>query len=165
MADNSADKRFAGYTFEEAVRIYSDTVTGICVMRLQNNSDAEDCFQNVFCKLYYNSPDFGTENHLKAWLIRVAINECASHRRKNSRQFPADKLHREPVFDQTDEMDISWALMETPPKYRDVLYLHYCQEYKVKEIAEILSIKENTVKTLLKRGRKILKSIYGGENT
>lgn len=59
-------------------------------------------------------------------------------------------------------MDISWAMMQVPEKYRDVLYLHYCQNYKVKEISQILKIKENTVKSLLKRGREILKSVYGG---
>lgn len=158
-----AEKLFAGITFEQAVRKYSDTVTGVCVMRLHNSADAEDCFQNVFFKLYYKSPDFKSDDHLKAWLIRVSIHECTSYMRKFRRQIPVDSLHNE-ITDDTDNLDISWALMKTPPKYRDVLYLHYCEQYKVKEIAEILSIKENTVKSLLKRGREILKSLYGGDN-
>ena len=58
---------------------------------------------------------------------------------------------------------MSWALMKTPQKYRDVLYLYYCEQYKIKEIAEILKTNESTVKTRLKRGRDILKSIYGGD--
>ena len=70
----NSDKRFADLTFEQAVHKYADTVTGVCVMRLQNAADAEDCFQNTFSKLWFKSPDFQSEEHLKAWLIRVAIH-------------------------------------------------------------------------------------------
>lgn len=159
----NSDRLFAGLTFEQAVRRYADTVTGVCVMRLQNAADAEDCFQNTFTKLYTKSPDFESEDHLKAWLIRVAIRECADYMRKNRRAVPA-VMHKEPSVDfDFDRSDMTWALFKTPPKYRDVLYLHYCEQYKIKEIAVILHKKENTVKSLLKRGRDILKSIYGGE--
>lgn len=159
----NSDKRFADLTFEQAVHKYADTVTGVCVMRLQNAADAEDCFQNTFSKLWFKSPDFQSEEHLKAWLIRVAIHECADYMRKNRRVTPA-ALHREVQHDfDFDQSDMSWALFKTPPKYRDVLYLYYCEQYKVKEIAVILHKKENTVKSLLRRGRELLKSIYGGE--
>ena len=79
------------------------------------------------------------------------------------RQIPVDNLNSENTIIYEDRFDISWALMKTPQKYRDVLYLYYCEQYKVKEIAEILAINPNTVKSLLKRGRDILRSVYGGE--
>ena len=84
----NSEKLFAGLTFEQAVRRYADTVTAVCVMRLQNYADAEDCFQNTFSKLWLKSPDFQSEEHLKAWLIRVAIHECADYMRKNRRTVP-----------------------------------------------------------------------------
>ena len=159
----NSDVLFAGLTFEQAVRRYADTVTGVCVMRLQNMADAEDCFQNTFTKLYTKSPRLESEEHLKAWLIRVAIRECADYMRKNRRVVPAVMYKEESVDFDYEKSDLSWALFQTPPKYRDVLYLYYCEQYKVKEIAFILHKKENTVKSLLRRGREILKTIYGGE--
>lgn len=57
---------------------------------------------------------------------------------------------------------MSWALFELDSKYRDVIYLYYCENYKVNEIAEILNKSPNTVKTQLKRGREKLKILYGG---
>lgn len=159
-----SEKMYAGLSFEEAVRKYSDTVTGVCFMRLKNMSDAEDCYQNTFMRLYTKSPEFENEQHIKAWLIRVAIRECASYMRKNRRQTPVESFYDEPYSDNSDNLDISWALMKTPSKYREVLYLHYCEEYKVREIAVIIGKKENTVKSLLKRGREILKINYGGDN-
>ncbi len=159
-----AEKLFAGNTFEQVVRKYSDAVTRVCVIRLQNMADAEDCYQNVFLKLYNKSPEFENDDHLKAWLIRVSIYECTSYVRKFRRQIPVDTVFNGVTPDNSDSLDISWALTKTPPKYRDVLYLHYCERYKVREIAEILKLKDNTVKSLLKRGREILKAIYGGDN-
>ena len=158
-----ADVLFAGMAYEQVMRKYADTVAGVCVVRLQNWADAEDCFQNTFIKLFQKSPDFQDENHLKAWLIRVAINECRSYISKNRRQLSLDNLEHVPIISCEDEWDVSWALMRTEPKYREVLYLYYCEQYKVDEIAKILGKNPNTVKTLLKRGREKLKKIYGGD--
>lgn len=159
-----AEKCYAGMSFDEVVRKYSDTVTGVCLMRLKNMADAEDCYQSTFLKFYTKSPKFEDEQHVKAWLIKVAIRECASYMRKNRRQVPVEEFFDDSISDNTGNLDISWALMKTPSKYRDVLYLYYCEEYKVKEIAQIIGAKENTVKSLLKRGREILKKIYGGDD-
>ena len=154
---------YAGLTYEQTVRKYSQTVVNVCVIRLKNYADAEDCFQNVFVKLYTKSPEFSDETHLKAWLIRVAINECVSCLRKNKQIIPLKSINQEEAYFTDDTNDVLWALMKTPQKYREVLYLHYCEQYTVSEIADILKTNENTVKTRLKRGRDKLKSIYGGE--
>ena len=159
-----AKEWFAGLTYEQAVRRYADSVFGVCVMRLQNYADAEDCSQNVFVKLYGKAPHFSDENHLKAWLLRVAVNECKNHIRKNRRTtIPLDSVKSQAAEFSEDSGDISWALMKTPQPYRDVLYLHCCERYTMKEIAAILGIRESGVKNLLRRGREILRSIYGGD--
>lgn len=61
--------------FDKAVEEYSDMVTGLCLVRLGNRQDAEDCYQNVFLKLYRNMAMLLKEpEHLKAWLITVTVN-------------------------------------------------------------------------------------------
>ena len=69
---------------------YIQTVYSVCVMRLSGNSDVDDCVQNTFIKLYERSPDFNDENHLKAWLLRVAVNECRMSIRRSLRLIPLD---------------------------------------------------------------------------
>lgn len=157
------DKLYAGLSFEQTVHKYSQTVVSVCIMRLKNYPDAEDCFQNVFFKLFSNSPDFSDEKHLKAWLIRVAINECNNLLRKNKRLITLDEARKVSVNFEEDRHDISWALMKLPQKYSDVLYLYYSEQYKINEIAEILEIGESAVKARLKRGREKLKKLYGGD--
>lgn len=158
-----ADVSFAGLSYEQVVKKYNSTVVSVCIMRLKNWADAEDCFQNTFVSLYQNSPKIDTQEHLKAWLIRVAINECNNYIKKNRKFLSLLDSKEQSVDFPTDSSDISWALVELSPKYRDVLYLYYCERYKVNEIADILNHNPNTVKTLLKRGREKLKSIYGGD--
>lgn len=157
------DKLYAGLSFEQTVHKYSQTVVSVCIMRLKNYPDAEDCFQNVFFKLFSSSPDFSDEKHLKAWLIRVAINECNNLLRKNKRLITLDEARKVSVNFEEDRHDISWALMKLPQKYSDVLYLYYSEQYKINEIAEILKIGESAVKARLKRGREKLKALYGGD--
>ncbi len=158
-----AQKHFAGLTFEQVVREYNSTVVAVCIMRLQNWADAEDCFQNTFLKLHQKSPDITDSSHLKAWLIRVAINECNNYIKKNKRNISLED-HKEASVDFPHEgADISWALLELEEKYRNVLYLYYCEQYKVSEIADILNKNPNTIKTMLMRGREKLKKIYGGD--
>lgn len=160
---NMAQSKFAGLTFEQVVRKYKNTVGSVCMMRLNSETDTDDCFQNTFLRLYKKSPSFKDEEHLKAWLIRVSINECNRFLRKNRSYILTDNVEKESTDFPDEKIDMSWALFKLDHKYRDVLYLYYCENYKVDEIANILKKPSNTVKTLLKRGREKLKEIYGGD--
>ena len=155
-------KLYAGLSYEQTVRKYAQNVSSACMMRLQNWADAEDCFQNTFIKLYQKSPDFKDENHLKAWLLRVAINECKNLFRDSRRHLSLDAALQLPAPSAEDDADLSWALMKLDPDYREVIYLHYVEQMKVREIADVLGKNPNTVKTLLHRGREKLKAIYSG---
>ena len=155
-------KRYAGLSYEQAVRRYADCVTKVCSVHLDNAADAEDCFQNTFIKLYTKSPEFNDEEHLKAWLLRVAINECKSCTRSNRRRNAAPQPENFAPSTE-DACDISWALNLVEFRYRQVLYLYYCERYKIDEIASILGKNKNTVKSMLSRGRDRLRMIYGGD--
>ena len=156
---------YAGMSYDDVVRKYAKTVASACLMRLNNWADAEDCFQNTFLKLYTASPDFTDEKHLKAWLIRVAINECKNTLRNRGRIVPLDTARDVPVFMKESDSDTPPAiLMRLKPKYREAMYLFYCEHYSIAETALILGKNENTVKTLLHRGREQFKELYGGDD-
>ena len=156
-------RQYAGLEFEQVVRQYADTVYAVCVMRLNNTADAEDCFQDTFLKLYTDPPQLRDTEHLKAWLIRVAINRCKNCIRDNRRIVSFEAVPETPSLHSDDESDVSWALMQLELKYREVLYLYYVERYKIAEIGEILGMSPAAVKSTLFRGRKKLKKIYGGD--
>lgn len=162
MGEN-VNQLYAGLSFEQTVKKYAQNVSSACLMRLQNYADAEDCFQNTFLKLYQKSPSFKDENHLRAWLLRVAINECKNHIRDYRRHLSLDAALTIPAPSSEDDADLSWALMKLETDYREVIYLFYVERMKVREIADVLGKNQNTVKTLLSRGREKLRLIYGGD--
>lgn len=87
---------YAGLSFDEAVQKYAKTVYTACVMRLSGNAEVDDCVQNTFVKLFQKSPDFHDENHLKAWLLRVAINQSRNAQRLSRRVVSLETLNSPP---------------------------------------------------------------------
>lgn len=148
-----------------AVEKYADTVFRICILHLKNKSDAEDIFQEVFLKFALNDQEFENANHEKAWIIRVTINACKDLIKSffRSRTISIDELIS--VADEEKE-DLSYvleAVLKLPVKYRDAIYLHYYEGYSALEIGEILGKNENTVYSILSRGRSMLKESLEGD--
>ena len=144
---------------EAAVRTYADMVYRLACLNTNNKEKAEDVFQTVFLKLVSHQESIISEEHLKAWLIRVTINQCKSvattawNRKRASYE---DAMLMEEPEEQEDFSDVYEAVRELPDKYRDVIHLFYYEQLAVKDIAGILDTKEATVKTWLSRGRKLL---------
>ena len=145
--------------YQEMVKKYADTVYRIAINYTKSGFDADDVVQNVFLKLYTQDKLVQDGEHLKRWLIRVSINECknllAAFWRKNV--VSIEEENYEPVFSTPEKSDLYDAVMELPIKYRIVIHLYYYEGYSSKEIASLLNIREQAVRTRLVRGRKMLK--------
>lgn len=147
--------------FEKAVEEYSDMITGLCLLRLGNRHDAEDCYQNVFLKLFKNTEMLKEDpEHLKAWLIRVAINECKNRFRFLSRNKTEALDFVNLYYEDTQDRRLMECIMSLSKIYKDVIYLHYYAGYSVSELAKILKSRENTIKSRLRRGREMLKEMF-----
>ncbi len=144
--------------FDCLARRYIDTVFRVALNYLRSPSDADDVTQNVFMKLLRQTKDFESEEHVKAWLIRVTINECKNlTRAKWWRQESYDDRAGEMTFDSPARSELYYAVMDLPKKYRLPIYLHYYEGYSTQEIAALLHTSKNTVCTQLRRGRELLK--------
>lgn len=148
-----------------AIDQYSDMVLRLCMVNLKNEADAEDIFQNVFLKYTLSTQPFASSEHEKAWLIRVTINSCRDLLKSFSRRNVISLEEYTAYAPQADEsgyavMEALWSL---PKKYRDILYLHYYEGYTAPEIAGILRKNTNTVYTLLRRAKEMLKETLGGD--
>lgn len=148
-----------------AMQRYSDMVLRLCMVNLKNTADAEDTFQNVFLKYTLSTIRFESEEHEKAWFIRVTINACRDLLKSffRSRTVAMEELTGyapEVTADQYAVMEAVWSL---PKQYRMVIYLHYYEGYTAPEIAGILHRNANTVYTHLNRGKELLKEALGGD--
>ncbi len=148
---------------ENAIREYTQMVLNIAYTYTKNSYDAEDIAQDVFLSLYKNIWKISSEEHIKAWLIRVTINKSKNHMktawiRKRS-EMP--DVQKDLLIDET--CDLLNAVLSLDEKYKIPIYLMYYEGYSIKEIAEILKRKPATIGTRLKRGREILKNMLGDD--
>lgn len=145
---------------------YADTVKRVCFLYLKNHTDTEDIFQKVFLKYALSSAVFENPEHEKAWFIRVSINECKDLLKSffKRRTVPLEAALEQMHNDNNEHLEVMEAVLKLPPKYRNVIYLHYYEGYTAPQIGEILSKNVNTVYTLLTRARDLLRKELGGDS-
>ncbi len=148
-----------------AIELYADMIRRICLLHLKSNADTEDVLQNVLLKYVLYTGSFENAEHEKAWLIRLTINACKDYLKSLFRHnaLPLEVLSEEAACVQPEQYEVLEAVLSLPTRYKDPIYLHYYEGYTAKEIGEILSKNENTVYSLISRGRGLLKEKLGGE--
>lgn len=148
-----------------AIERHSDTVRRLCMIHLKSYADTEDIFQTVFLKYALSSVHFESEEHEKAWIIRVTINACKDLLKSffRSRTTSLETLIDQPAPMEPDYREVLEAVLSLPQKYRDVIYLHYYEGYSAPEIGKIVGRNVNTIYTLLARSRQMLREKLGGE--
>ncbi len=145
----------------EMVEKYFDTVYRLAYSQTQNAHRADDVLQEVFLRYIKTDKKFESEEHIKAWLIRVTIN-CSKSTFTESFVKKTVPLTEDIAFEIPEQEDIYYAVAKLPKKYRLVIHLFYYEDLSVKHIAKLLNSKESTVKSQLHRGREMLKSILEG---
>lgn len=148
-----------------AIERYSNTVRRLCMIHLKNEADTEDIFQTVFLKYVLSSVSFESEEHEKAWLIRVTINACKDLIRSffRSHTVSLDEVMEQPALLPPDNREVLETVLSLPKKYKDVVYLHYYEGYTAPQISRIIGKNVNTIYTLLTRSKQMLREKLGGD--
>ena len=140
------------------VKKYIDTVFRVALGYTKSVTDAEDVVQNVFLALLREKKPFASEEHIRFWLIRVAVNESKKWLRAPWwRHISYEEYIAKLPETEEKEQDILQSVMALPKKYQMPVYLYYYEDYSTQEIADILKIPKGTVCTYLRRGRELLK--------
>jgi len=148
---------------EKIIDKYSDMIIRIAYIQMKNMSDAEDAAQDVFLKLIEKPRYFESSDHEKAWLIRVAINLCKDRKKmawlRKNKTIPLQDSLCNITQEKSEKLE---AIMELPMKYRSIILLYYYEDYSIKEISNIMGIKEATIGSQLHRARELLKTKLKG---
>ncbi len=145
--------------FARAARIYGDTIYRVAYHALNNSHDAEDVMQTVLLKLYECKKEFESEENMKHWILRVAVNES----RKLLRSFwrrtsvPLEEWRETAAPEDAEQAEVLQAVMALEPKYRLAVYLYYYEGLSVAETAAAMKAKVSTVQTWLLRARERLR--------
>ena len=145
-----------------AIEQYADTVRRLCMVHLKNHADTEDIFQTVFLKYALSPVAFESQEHEKAWLLRVTVNCCRTHLSAPWRR------HTVPLEDvyacQTpEESAVADALQALSSRDRAIIHLFYFEGYGTEEIAGITGLRPASVRSRLTRARQKLRKILKEE--
>lgn len=150
--------------FSELIRENKLSLYKVARGMLKRECDIEDAIQNTIMKALESINSLKNNNYFKTWLIRILINECNIILRNNKRENLVDisegfnGLSHDDLY---ENLDITNAVNMLEIDLREVVVLYYFEDFKQKDIADILGIKEGTVRTRLLRAKKKLKEALG----
>ena len=146
---------------ERVINKYSELIYRTAFLLLNSKSDAEDIVQEVFLKYFRNNKGFVSEEHEKAWLIRVTKN-CSLNLKKSAWMRKKVELNENIVFKNDSENELYEYLKKLDANSQIILQLFYFEGFTIKEISRILEISQEATKVRLSRARKKLKKIMEG---
>ncbi|MBR6401682.1 MAG: RNA polymerase sigma factor [Firmicutes bacterium] len=153
-------------TEERITQIYERhklTVYRVCFTYMKNASDTEDAVSDTFIQMIKANPDFQSEEHEKAWLIRTASNICKNVLRSWWRKRTSLDEVQETEAPPAPTNDVLTAVRDLPDKLKNVVYMYYYEGYSSVEIAKALFRPQSTIRNYLHDARKILKEKLGGD--
>lgn len=147
---------------EEVMVEYGNMVYRLAYAQTHSRSDADDLYQDVFLRYFQKRPVFETEEHRRAWLLRVTINQAKSLFRSAwfRRTVP---LEERISYDEPEQHRLDEALQCLNQRDRALIHLYYYEGCSTREIAQMLDRKESTVRAQLTRARQKLAQIMKGE--
>ena len=146
-------------TVEELAGRYRDNLFAAAFNICKNAADADDIVQETFLQYYVAKKEFESEEHIRAWLLRVAINKAknVNHSFWRQNKVPLEEYMETLAFESPQEETLFETVMKQKKKYRIIIHLFYYEDYSVLEIAKLMKLTQSNVKVRLSRGRKLLK--------
>ncbi len=156
--------------FRHVVDRYGDTLFGTAFLMTRDRAAAEDMVQSSLLLAWKGIPRFKAGSNLKAWLVRILINQVMTERRrKRHPQAPLEAVAERPseaisgleaVLAAERQEEIQAALYTLDERTREAIVLRYFAEMSIKEIAETLRWAEGTVKSRIHRGLSSLRTHF-----
>lgn len=154
---------------DEIMNKYGQEILQLVYSYVNNKEVAEDLTQDIFVKCYKSLHTYKGKSNVKTWLWRIAINHCKDYIKSwyNKKVIVTEdestyigiqkESVEQTVIQNAEDRRLASAVMNLPIKYREVIYLFYYEELPIKDIAMVIEVKENTIKTRLKRAKELLK--------
>lgn len=158
--------------FRRLINEQGDRIYNLALMKSGNTVLAEDICQETFMRVYKGMKNFRHESQLRTWVYRIALNVCHTVLKRESFKSQVQSQNSEIVMQIEDDTNIEGdfiqksmkqlihnAIARLPSKQSDVITLYYLKEFQYTEVAEIMQIPINTVKSHLRRAKQNLREL------
>jgi RNA polymerase sigma-70 factor (ECF subfamily) len=160
--------------FDSLLRSQEPRVFSLALRFTGSQADAEELTQDVFLLLHASLAQVSDETHLRRWLLRAITHRCLNRLRDDRRRPTLVSIHTlspeaEPAADGRPPDPMAGArlrrlILELSPEARAVLLLRYQEDMDPSDIAAVLAMPVNTVKSHLRRSLEWLRSQIGGDD-
>lgn len=134
------------------------TLRRVALGYLKNEEDVADAIQDTILDAYEHIGSLKKDEYFKTWLVRILINRCTKRYRMNRHKAYLDDYSEEAQYDVGNaDVEFREMLSVLPEDSRVIFQLYYGEQFTVREIAQILDMNENTVKSRLHRGKEQLR--------
>ncbi len=157
--------------FTELILNIKNDLYKIAKTRLSNDSDINDAIQETIIKAYNHLKKLKDDCKFKSYIIKILINECNNiYKKKNKKDKLINKMESEELLKytkdsiQTSNSKIDFEILIECLEYEEkiIITLFYNNRYTCSEIAEILNININTVKSKITRTKQKIRKYYKG---
>lgn len=155
-------EQFIEFLLENQQKFYRYAFTYV-----HHRETAMDTVQNSFLKAMEQLSTLRNPAAMKTWFYRILTNECLQALKKSKREnlvepcYIQDEIYLEKAYEPA--LELYEAVRQLPPETQTIIFLHYYEEYTLKEISQITGSNLNTVKSRLYAGLKKLKEIVKEE--
>lgn len=140
------------------IKTERDRIYRLAFSYMGNEQDALDVVQTAVVRAL-SAPPIREPRYLKTWVYRIVVNTAIDGLRARNKYVPSgDWTFAEGASDppRDDGLEVRAALDKLPPDLRAIVILRYFYELTLQEVAEVLSVNLNTVKTRLYRALRLL---------
>lgn len=171
MYEEVKNEKLEKQLFEQLYNEYYDSVYRYIFKVVKNKFNAEDIISNVFINIYRHRNKIMDIEKSKSWVFKIAHNSIIDFYRKNAKVIPVEEIFEqgyiesgyEQVIIKDQFIEIKRVIEQFPEEIKEMLYMRYYGDLKFREIAEILSVPENTVKSKVSRTISKIKRILSVE--
>jgi len=155
--------------FRELTQLIGNDLYRVARTRLKDIDDINDAIQNTMIYTYRHIKKIKNIESFKSWMLHILINECNKIYNKNKRNnnlFSKLAVNSEKsLYDNSiqvvqDKMNFEALIEKLNYEEKLVITLHYNSQLSCSQIAKILNMSTNTIKSRLTRGVKKLKKFY-----
>ena len=166
------NKKQSETIFRDLVSEHGEKIYNLALMKSSERAMAEDICQETFIRVYKGLPNFRDDANIGTWIYRIALNVCHSMLKKESgiqnREVEIDDAYFSELTDEDGDVQtihdtmnqkesIRQAIASLPPLQADAITLYYLKEFQYSEVADIMNIPLNTVKSHLRRAKENLR--------
>lgn len=146
--------------------LFSAKMYFVCLRYARHEAEAQDILQDAFIKVFDKLDSFRFNGSFEGWVRRIMVNTALNYCRKSTYKYEnigiedyQDKVVNSKAISRLSEQELLSIIQQLPDGYRMVFNLYIIEGYSHKEIAEMLSISENTSRSQLAKARKWVQNV------